>query len=174
LAIFLISFTVYANRNYLRAGVPDRFFDQDVMGAYWFRFGTGDSSHESTPIWSQPLPAEWREKIEVEAGDVEISQAEVLSRRYRFVADVKEEGIIKINTVYYPGWRVRIDNQEVKLKIPDEENNPYGLIKFAISEGSHQVSVFFTETPLRLTADLVSLISLAILAKQGRRRWTKD
>lgn len=173
-AIFLIGFTVYANRNYLRAGVPDRFFDQDVTDAYWFRFGTGDSSHESTPVWSRPLPPEWREKIEVEAGNVEISQVEVLARRYRFVADVKEGGIIKINTVYYPGWRVRIDNQELKLKIPNREENPDGLIKFAVPEGKHQVGVFFTETPLRLIADLISVASLTILAKRGRRRQTKD
>lgn len=174
LAIFLIGFTIYANRNYLRAGVGDRFFDQDVIGAYWFRFGTGDSSHESTPVWSRSLPSEWKEKIEADRGKMEISQLQVAPRRYKFVVDVKEaEGVIRVNTVYYPGWRLQIDNEEVKLKIPDEENNPYGLIKFAIPEGSHQVNVFFTETPLRSFADLVSVASLAILAKRGRRRLTK-
>lgn len=175
LAIFLIGFTVYANRNYLRAGVPDRFFDQDVTGAYWFRFGTGDSSHESTPVWSRPLPAEWEQKIEVESGEVKISQLNIVPRRYKFVVDVKDgEGVIKVNTIYYPGWRVRIDNRELKIIIPNREENPDGLIKFAVPEGKHQVSVFFTETPLRLTADLISVVSLTILAKQGRRRQTKN
>ncbi len=166
LAIFLIGFTVYANRNYLRAGVPDRFFDQDVTGAYWFRFGTGDSSHESTPVWSRPLPAEWTEKIEADSGNIEISQIELSPRKYKFTADVKEgEGEIKVNTIYYPGWRARVDDEELKLKIPIEENNPYGLIKFAVSKGNHQIAVFFTETPMRLVADLISFISFLALVK---------
>ena len=166
LAIFLICFTVYANRNYLRAGVPDRFFDQDVTEAYWFRFGTGDSSHESTPVWSRPLPAEWKEKIEAGSGNVEISQIELSPRKYRFTADVKEVGgEIKVNTIYYPGWRVRIDETELKLTIPDKESNPDGLIKFAVPQGSHKVDVFFTETSLRLAADLISFISFLALVK---------
>ncbi|HEY73664.1 MAG TPA: hypothetical protein G4N99_10370 [Thermoflexia bacterium] len=69
------------------------------------------------------------------------------------------------HSFYYPGWRVTIDGAPAPIT-PDA---PYGRITFPVPEGRHRVSVRFTETPLRRTADYVSLACL--LATVGLLLW---
>ncbi len=61
--------------------------------------------------------------------------------------------------LYYPGWRVAIDGEAVPITITD----PDGLISFDVPAGRHNIHVSFGETPFRVTADVVSLISLVLL-----------
>jgi hypothetical protein len=60
---------------------------------------------------------------------------------------------------YYPGWRVTIDGGPVPVTPAD----PDGVIAFDVPAGRHTIHVHFGETPLRLTADGVSLFSLVLL-----------
>jgi len=60
---------------------------------------------------------------------------------------------------YFPGWRVTVDGEPVSVAPTD----PDGLIAFDLPAGRHTVTVRFGETPLRLTADAISLLSLALL-----------
>ncbi|MEA3342449.1 MAG: glycosyltransferase family 39 protein [Chloroflexota bacterium] len=60
---------------------------------------------------------------------------------------------------YFPGWRVTVDGEPV----PVAPTDPDGLIAFDLPAGRHTVTVRFGETPLRLTADVISLLSLALL-----------
>jgi hypothetical protein len=60
---------------------------------------------------------------------------------------------------YYPGWRVTVDG----VPVPVAPTDPDGLISFDVPAGRHTVSVRFTETPLRLTADILSILSLVAL-----------
>ncbi|HIE39772.1 MAG TPA: hypothetical protein EYP77_12050 [Anaerolineae bacterium] len=60
---------------------------------------------------------------------------------------------------YYPGWRVWVDGEPVEVAPAD----PEGLITFDVPVGRHTVTVRFTETPLRLAADIFSLASLLAL-----------
>jgi hypothetical protein len=63
---------------------------------------------------------------------------------------------------YYPGWRVTVDGNPV----PATPADPDGLLSFSVPAGSHTVRVRFGETPLRLAADAISVLSLAILITQ--------
>ncbi|KKU14476.1 MAG: hypothetical protein UX21_C0017G0002 [Microgenomates group bacterium GW2011_GWC2_45_8] len=67
--------------------------------------------------------------------------------------ETKLEG--QLNTLYYPGWRVKVDGQEVPIK-PSEN----GLIEFSAPAGYQQVEPKFTATPLRRTSKAISLITL--------------
>jgi len=60
---------------------------------------------------------------------------------------------------YYPGWRVTVDGDPV----PATPADPDGLLSFSVPAGTHTVRVRFGETPLRLAADAISVLSLAIL-----------
>ena len=60
---------------------------------------------------------------------------------------------------YYPGWRVTVDGNPV----PIAPTEPDGLISFDVPAGHHTIHVRFGETPLRLLADTISLLSLTIL-----------
>jgi hypothetical protein len=67
---------------------------------------------------------------------------------------------------YYPGWRVTIDGDPVSATPAD----PDGLLSFSVPAGTHTVRVRFGETPLRLAADAISVLSLAILIIQIANR----
>ncbi|MDY6877645.1 MAG: glycosyltransferase family 39 protein, partial [Chloroflexota bacterium] len=60
---------------------------------------------------------------------------------------------------YFPGWRVTVDDKPVSI-VPTE---PEGLISFDVPAGRHTVAIRFGETPLRIVADTISLLSLAAL-----------
>ncbi len=60
---------------------------------------------------------------------------------------------------YYPGWQVRVDGKAA-LVAP---SSPEGLLTFDIPAGLHTITVRFAETPLRLLADAISLLSLVVL-----------
>jgi hypothetical protein len=64
----------------------------------------------------------------------------------------------RFRAFYFPGWRAWVDDQEVPIT-PAED----GLITFPVPGGRHTLRVAFGETPLRLLADLISLLTLAAL-----------
>jgi hypothetical protein len=61
---------------------------------------------------------------------------------------------------YYPGWRVTVDGTLVEVGPAPET----GLVTFPVPAGRHTITIRFTETPLRLAADALSLVSFLILA----------
>lgn len=63
----------------------------------------------------------------------------------------------QLSTLYYPGWQVKVDGQPVDIW-PSEN----GLIQFATPSATAKVEAEFSDTPLRRTARIISLISLGI------------
>jgi hypothetical protein len=61
---------------------------------------------------------------------------------------------------YFPGWRAHVDGESVAVA----PTSPDGLVTFDVPGGRHTIQVSFGETPLRLLADVVSLLGLALLA----------
>jgi hypothetical protein len=61
---------------------------------------------------------------------------------------------------HYPGWQVSVDGKSV----PIAPTEPDGLIAFEVPAGRHTIRARFGETPARLVADVISLLSLAGLA----------
>ena len=68
-----------------------------------------------------------------------------------------ENQIIKVNTFYYPGWKLFINN-EIKPIIVD---NKTGLIKFRLDKNKFKVSLRFEKTNLRIISEIITLISFA-------------
>lgn len=66
------------------------------------------------------------------------------------------------NTQFFPGWRAYIDGQQTPIQFQDA--NWRGLITFDVPSGVHSVRVSFGRTPVRLVADIVSLITAIALA----------
>ena len=77
-----------------------------------------------------------------------------------FTATANEEIRVRINTIYWPGWNVFNDGKKIDLSY----NNPKGVIEISLPKGvPHHVRAEFGETPLRLVADFLSIVSLGIL-----------
>ena len=84
----------------------------------------------------------------------------------RTVEDVPQEkvfdvstsgpGLLRLNTFTFPGWKTFVDNQKVSYS----DNNKFKLITVAVPAGKHTIKATFTDTPIRLFANIISLFTI--------------
>ena len=77
---------------------------------------------------------------------------------------------IAFYSLYFPGWTSTVDGIPVAIT----QVMPFGHMKVSVPEGRHRVEFSWKETPLRKTADFISLISVgavaAMLLVKGKRK----
>lgn len=66
-----------------------------------------------------------------------------------------EDSVIQINTIYYPGWGVSLNDRPVEI----DYHNPEGLMRVNVPKGNHRLLAAFRETVPRFMADLVAVVS---------------
>lgn len=128
------------------------------------------STHEYVPIWVKeepvisPLavaalrdvsPPPLHPTTQPPSTQADFLERKATSAAYRLRA--LEPTKVVFNTLYFPGWRARVDGKEAEVAASE----PEGLISLSLPAGEHRVELRFGETPLRLAADLLSFISLA-------------
>lgn len=79
---------------------------------------------------------------------------------------------LRLPRIFFPGWHIRIGGQPARPK----PSGPWGLLSVDLPAGDYPVSARFGETPLRLAADIVSLLALVLcvagmLAYRDSRRF---
>lgn len=124
--------------------------------------GTTDTG-ESSPIWSVRFMEKNPDShIQIIEGDGRVIERRRLSTFHEF--EIKAETPLRVaeNTLYFPGWRVYIDNVE-KKDIEFQDPNWRGLITIDIERGSHEVKLVFTETKLRRVSDYISVIGFLLI-----------
>lgn len=132
-AILLIFLALYGNRNHMRIN-DSRDYDQNFFDNYT---GVASGWNEYLPIWVKDMPHEFpQNKLEILAAD-------------------DTELTIQLNTLYFPGWQVKVDGQKVEINPSDN-----GLIIFKAPVGYQQVESEFTDTPLRRASKIISLVTL--------------
>lgn len=88
-------------------------------------------------------------------------------RRYQVSAETPVR--VVDYTFFFPGWRVKIDGQEVAIQFQDPAYR--GVITYEVPAGDHAVEVRFGDTKIRLLAKLVSLTTgVAVVGVAGLRR----
>lgn len=108
-------------------------------------------------------------KVQILKGEGAIRNIVSDNKLITFNIDNKETTKVRINTIYWPGWKAYIDNEKTLLSY----NNPQGVMEFDVPKGSHAIRVVFGETPLRLVGDCISLFSLLILVIITVRKYKK-
>ncbi|MBL7159433.1 hypothetical protein ISS85_03085 [Candidatus Microgenomates bacterium] len=155
-AFFFIVFLLILNRSYIK---PEYHVVKDES-FYTTNEATTTVANEYMPVWVKDHPQKRAEnKIEILKGKGKIEDLVVKSNKISFLVRLEEESLIQINTIYYPGWQVFVDNQDWDFDF----ENKYGLIQFSLPKDSHEIVVIFKETVLRKTANIISLISLVFL-----------
>jgi len=124
-------------------------FDTNVLGENMPRWFNLEKNHElKGKIFGLPQSATFKEitwKTQKHLYEIETGEAVTIAER----------------TAYFPGWKVKVDGQLVKIE-PEEKDYP-GMISFMIPTGKHLIETTFTEnTPARNLGDKISLISLGI------------
>ncbi len=157
LAAILLLLILLVNFRYAR---PEYFIDRGE-GFYTTNEATTTVKDEYMPIWVKEKPVTRpASRMEVISGQAQIEPVFENSKLIRFVVEAKTGTEIQINTIYFPGWQVKVDNK----RIPLNYDNDLGVMKIKVEPGQHQIIASFGETPLRLFADGVSLVSGLILA----------
>lgn len=120
---------------------------------------TTTSSNELMPLWVKKMPSERpAEKVEI-IGQGKVEDVIYNSKQISFSVDLGTQSKVRINTIYYPGWKVNVDNQIGEISYANEQ----GVMDITIPSGKHLVKAKFAETPLRLFADIISLCSVLLL-----------
>ncbi len=129
---------------------------------------------ETDVIWSAgPAKSYPKARVEVISGKGTIEQFLKKSNIHKFNINAETDIRLVDHTEYFPGWQVFINNNKVPIQFQD--TNHRGEITFSVPKGKSSVEVKFTETKIRLLADLlsvfgfVSLIPIALFFRKDIR-----
>ncbi len=160
--IVVVALALLQNKDYWYANGFLQKSEHFYSGIYDSTTDTGESS----PIWSvRFMEKRPKASMEVISGSTTIEKLSRISARHEYIVNAKEESRIRENTLYFPGWDVFVDGKKVAVEFQDQRNR--GLMTFFIDKGSHKVHIAFSETKLRLFADIISLVSLVFLVALG-------
>jgi hypothetical protein len=78
----------------------------------------------------------------------------------RFVMDVSaaQPWTLRLHRLFFPGWQVSIDGRSVTIG----PSGIAGLVTAELPAGDYRLIAEFADSPLRLAANLISIVSLAI------------
>ncbi|MBI4130363.1 hypothetical protein HY468_03540 [Candidatus Roizmanbacteria bacterium] len=161
LAITTISvlFLVGINVKYFRPQEFYRFERKEYEDETFIKWEQSKISDEYLPKGFYPPTR--KDQIALQKFDIKppavIESQLIKSNRQKAVVTTSLPATLIANTVYFPGWKVRIDNKEY---IPSTMN---GIMTIPLIPGTHEVELFFTNTPVRIVANLLSLFSLVAL-----------
>lgn len=152
--LFIIS-ALYLNRNHLRINET---LPWDLSFILKLE-KTTNSFDEYTPKWvKNEYIAENHPRVQFSSGKAGIEVLKDKSNLLEFSMNAPETGTVRVNTIYYPGWKVWVDGKEEKI---DYSN---GLIEFKVEEGKKNIVARFTETPVRMISNIISLVTLGLLS----------
>lgn len=93
--------------------------------------------------------------------NMQVKELENISQLKKYRVNVyntktQRNGVLQINTYFFPGWDVTVDGKEVTSFV----KNKLDLIQIEIPNGLHTVVVRFVNTPVRTIANTISLVSV--------------
>lgn len=112
---------------------------------------------EATPllITKETLP---NKRFEILEGEAEIRVLKDKADLLSFNTFSDQKIVIRANIFSFPGWDFYLDD----LKADFTDDNQLKLITFKVPKGEHQVLLRFSNTAIRKTANLISLISMIL------------
>ncbi|HVZ12404.1 MAG TPA: 6-pyruvoyl-tetrahydropterin synthase-related protein [Patescibacteria group bacterium] len=114
---------------------------------------------EYMPLWVKQKPTEhFKNEVNVQTGEGEVSNVFYNSNKITFNYSSDTPSVVRVSTIYYPGWEAFSNGLE-KAIFYDNKN---GLMELKLNSGNQFVSLNFTETPIRMFSDIVSLLAFCL------------
>lgn len=145
--IILAIFSVAVAASYVRPVLYAPRNEAYYMSRPNFTEGTSSMGNSFSTIW-----AGWKSEEGTTSGMLKLN----IFNQTAHVVQASESSVA-IHTLYFPGWKVYIDNREAPISYPD------GIIHVTVPAGPHILRAQFTETPVRRIADIISVISVVAL-----------
>lgn len=172
IATFLISF-LSGRKQYIASAVlflllvfpsvfflkPLQFFDKGE-GFYATNMDTTTVKNEYMPKWVKEPPTQRPEqKVEIIKGEGAIHNINFDNEQITFTANLVKDAVIRVNAIYWPGWKGYINGKEVGVNF----ENKKGVMEFPAGIGNHFVAFSLHETAVRMFANFISVVSLLFL-----------
>ena len=140
------------------AAMPDREFSPTSLAD---RDRSRGTSHEYETVWTEGRPEQPPEsRLAVRTGSADIADLGGTAHEQRFGVTAHRRSRLRLNTFYFPGWRVFVDGREGTV----EHDNPSALMEFWVERGNQTVVAQFGPTPSRQLGAALSLAALATVA----------
>ena len=98
-------------------------------------------------------------KVEVINGNTTISDLKETPHEITFKANSASSSLIQANLFNFPGWKVKINDKIVQIN----DDNRLKLITFKLEQGENSVEIKFENTFTRSLANLLSVITIAVI-----------
>ena len=156
-AVITIS-VVYVNLKYFNPQAYYHISQSEYESEYYIKWQISKISDEYLPMIFILPKSEFEiphSKFDIESGVVENQVIKTDEQSATIIVDKTSQ--LLINTAYFPGWRVFIDDQEVSPTIIE------GKMQIFVPQGQHVIRLLFTNTAVRSLANAISVISSIIL-----------
>lgn len=132
--------------------------------------GDATAYHEFIPVWRSNTSqfANFPNRVEVTSGDAVVGNVIEKNSQYYFDLTSKNGANVRLNVLYYPGWEARVNGAETPITISTNKTRSLtdkrdlsGLMIITVPPGTHQISFFFTDTPVRRMGKWLSIIGVS-------------
>jgi hypothetical protein len=174
LSLFIILGALFTNRNHIRINEIWPWPSESFIPATGDAFGEYAAKYRSTRDGSQ-----FSQIAEFTKGSGQIEVTQNTSHRTHIIVRSKEPTTVRLNTMYFPGWRVEIDGDIVPIDdtqsrsslskrcyvtVRRERNiDDSGLIACQVFPGVTNLDLSYHAVPIQKTGYLLTLSGLGIL-----------
>ena len=166
--LLLAGILVLVNWNYFRPqdGKMGPLTEEEKFSGVAWELQQAAGAMDYLPIAAKKVPTEFKSSVaEVMLGNAEIFDSSSGSYWSLFKVRADEDTIVRINTFYFPEWRVFVkensNSVEIPIYVPEEEE--WGRMWIDLPAGEHLVYAQLFNTPVRTWSNLISLFSWLIL-----------
>lgn len=164
--MLLIIVILFFNIKYFQ---PQKFLEVD--SSYYtseenIKWRTSKISDEYLPK-DFPVPQTKRDVVREKLASslpIQVESQEFKTGNYKIDFLAGQNTSLRINTAYFPGWKVFLDGKQKDFSVIN------GAINIQVDKGRHELVVLFTNTFIRIVANIISLLSLSLLFDKIRRR----
>lgn len=158
IVLIFIFLAIFPSRHYLKGknwhtydkGFYQTYTDPLKIDSYYLPKGTNQN------IENLSLP-----QVSIIQGEGDIKTNIVKSNEIQADVRLLEDSLIQFHTIYFPGWHLFLDNQEIKI-ITDKKGLE-GVIVASANPGVHRLTLRFEETTERAVANYTTVVSLLLL-----------
>lgn len=158
---------------------PD-YWTQDLS---FFEYDTGDDKGEYVPIYRNTrFKFDFEETINVIDGKAEVEKIQELSHLREYKINAIKDSVIRINSTYFPGWKIFIDGEETNIQMPQAlrpsegcyitkkseiETDDSGFIACNLVKGEYGIKYQYKMTNQQKAGNLITLFGILLLLVYG-------
>ncbi len=153
--LFIIAIAFFLGLGYAKPAFYHYRNDNYYITRSNFIDGTNSPGDVFNTVFLGGIPKKAKEKIVFLKGKGSIEKTSIRSTSYIFNVSAKINSEVAVNTSYFPGWTINIDNKKREI------NNSNGLISFLVPAGHHLIKLKFGDTAIRTISNLISLFTIS-------------